>query len=58
VALREAQFVTDQRDAKIVLRRTRAAAFEHGDLETGRSQFLGEDAAGPAHAHDQDVDGR
>ena len=45
MALREAQLVADQRDAKIVLRRTWATALKHGDLETGRSKLLGEDAA-------------
>jgi hypothetical protein len=55
VALRETQFVSDQRDAEVVLRRPRSAAFEHRDLEAGRSKLLGEDAAGPTHAHYQDV---
>ena len=58
VAGREAKFVANERHGKIVLRRARRAALQHDDLQAGGAELLGKDAAGPAHADDDNVDGR
>src|SRR5262249_37717558 len=57
VALRITQLVADQRHREIVLRTARPAALQRDDLQSGLSEFLREDAAGPAHADDDDING-
>ena len=55
-ALGEAKLVADRGDAEFLFGRARTATLEHRDLQARLGQFARRDAAGPAHADDDNID--